>query len=344
MNEINLPYEKQDKPVVLVTGGAGYVGSHACKALAFAGYLPVAFDNLEHGYQELVRWGPLIKGDLRDEKSIARAIDQCRPQAVMHFAALTCVGESVERPDEYFENNVRGSANLLAAVAGMNVPNLIFSSSCAVYGAPTQVPIPESHGLSPISPYGANKLEVEQMIESAVAHEKFQAVSLRYFNAAGADPAGETGECHDPETHLIPLALMAAAGTISELKQFGEDYPTPDGTCIRDYIHVSDLAKAHVLALTYLQSGGISTAFNLANGNGFSVREIVDAAERVTGRKVPVRVVARRSGDPAILVGNASRAQEALGWTPLFTSIDQIIEHAWAYMHSQALKSPGQKA
>jgi UDP-arabinose 4-epimerase len=322
---------KESRPVVLVTGGAGYIGSHACKALSKAGYLPVTYDNLERGHAELVKWGPLEKGDLNETSQLFEVVEQYQPVGVMHFAALAYVGESVEKPGLYYRNNVEGSASLLKAMEGMENPLIIFSSTCATYGEPEQVPIPESHTQRPVNPYGETKLKVEQLLSARAAASKLRYINLRYFNAAGADPDGETGELHDPETHLIPLALQAAEGHLEKLQIFGDDYPTPDGTCIRDYIHVTDLVDAHVLALEHLIEGGKSDSFNLANGNGFSVKEVIEAVEKVTGNLVPTETVARRPGDPPKLIGDASRVRDQLNWKPLFHNLEDMVKSAWTF-------------
>lgn len=324
---------------VLVTGGAGYVGSHACKALAASGFLPVTFDNLEHGQREAVRWGPLVEGDLADRKALDHAFALHRPTAVLHFAAYAYVGESVEKPHRYYRNNVVGTLTLLEAMAAAGVDKLVFSSTCATYGRPEAVPISEELPQRPVNPYGASKLMVERMITDSGPAYGLRAVMLRYFNATGADPSGEIGENHDPETHLIPLVLDAALGRIPHLSINGDDYDTPDGTCVRDYIHVSDLADAHVLALRYLVDGGRTVALNLGNGAGFSIRQVIEAAERVTGRSVPVRTGPRRPGDPAILVGDATRARKLLGWKPKRGELDTQIADAWRWRIKQDLQS-----
>jgi UDP-arabinose 4-epimerase len=323
--------ETDRKPVVLVTGGAGYIGSHACKALAHAGWLPVTFDNLERGHRELVKWGPLEIGDLNDHDRIHSVIGQYKPVAVMHFAALAYVGESVEKPVLYHHNNVKGSASLLQAMRQMSQPRIIFSSTCATYGDPVEMPMTEQHPQKPVNPYGQTKLDVERLIAQEAEHCGLQFINLRYFNAAGADPEGETGELHDPETHLIPLALQAATGKIPKLQVFGDDYPTPDGTCVRDYIHVTDLVEAHVLALKYLLAGGASDSYNLANGNGYSVMQVIRVAEQVTGRKIPFEITGRRAGDPPRLIGDARRALTGLGWRPQRGDLHEIIQTAWNY-------------
>ena len=331
MNNDQKSSRSENRPVVLVTGGAGYIGSHACKQLSQAGYLPVTFDNLHRGHRELVKWGPLEEGDLQDQGRISAVIDKYRPVAVMHFAALAYVGESVTDPARYYRNNVGGSANLLAAMQALDNPVIIFSSTCATYGEPDSVPIREDHPQNPVNPYGRSKLMVEQMISDMADAHGFKFTNLRYFNAAGADPDGETGELHDPETHLVPLALQAAKGELEKLAVFGDDYPTEDGTCIRDYIHVTDLADVHLLALQHLLNGGGSTSYNLANGNGFSVKEVIDTVERVTGLQVPREIAGRRPGDPPALVGDASKVRDELGWRLRFASLEKIIETAWDF-------------
>lgn len=315
---------------VLVTGGAGYIGSHACKALAKAGHLPITYDNLVHGHREAVRWGPLVEGDIADRERLDAAIAEFRPDAVMHFAAYAYVGESVTDPGKYYRNNVAGSLTLLEAMRDHRIDRLVFSSTCATYGVPQYTPIDEAHPQAPINPYGASKLAVERMIADFSAAHGLRAISLRYFNAAGADPEGEIGECHDPETHLIPLALAAALGRIPELAVFGDDYETEDGTCVRDYVHVSDLADAHVLALGALADAAPGArACNLGNGNGYSVSQVISAVERLTGHSVPVRIGPRRAGDPARLVSASSCAANDLGWRPQLGEMDQIIASAW---------------
>ncbi len=315
--------------VVLVPGGAGYVGSHFCKALRAAGGSPVVFDSLARGHADAVRWGPLAKGDLRDHERIAEVIRQHRPAAVVHFAALAYVGESVVEPRSYYDNNVAGTLNLLAAMLDVGVKQLVFSSTCATYGIPVEVPIHESLPQAPINPYGRSKLMVEQILSDYANAYGLCATALRYFNVAGADPEGELGERHDPETHLIPLALRAAFGRIPYLDVLGNDYPTPDGTCIRDYVHVSDLAVGHLAALARLRDGASGfEAFNLGSDQGFSVLEVVHSVERVTGRKVPVRWAQRRAGDPPVLVSSTARARRELGWAPALTQLDAIVQTA----------------
>jgi UDP-arabinose 4-epimerase len=320
---------------VLVTGGAGYVGAHGCKALAAAGYKPVVYDNLVHGHEEAVQWGPFERGELSDQARLREVFERHRPQAVMHFAAYTAVGESVRDPGKYYRNNVAGSLTLIEAAAAHGVGNFVFSSTAATYGLPANVPITEDEPNNPINPYGRSKLMIEEMLFDFEQAHGLKSAIMRYFNAAGASPDGEIGESHDPETHLIPLALDAVAGKGPELTVFGTDYPTPDGTCIRDYIHVGDLADAHVRALDRLAGGAATRVYNLGTGSGVSVREILDAVERVTGKAVPHRLGERRAGDPPLLVSDPSRARSELGWEARMSDIDTIIATAWAW-HQRA--------
>jgi UDP-glucose-4-epimerase GalE len=316
---------------ILVTGGAGYVGSHACKALAAAGHTPVTYDNLSRGHREFARWGPLEIGDIADAAKLDSAFARHRIDAVMHFAALAYVGESVEQPALYYRNNVGGTLELLEAMRRAGVKLLVFSSTCSTYGVPERMPITEDLPQQPINPYGMSKLVVERVLRDYEPAYGLRSVALRYFNAAGCDPDGEVGEDHDPETHLIPRVLMAADGMLPQVDVFGTDYPTPDGTCLRDYIHVADLADGHVRALAYLQRGGASTAINLGTGRAFSVREVIAAAERVTGRRIPVHEGPRRAGDPPVLVADATRARLVLGFAPGFTEIEPIVATAWRW-------------
>jgi UDP-arabinose 4-epimerase len=320
---------------ILVTGGAGYIGSHACKALSKAGYRPIAYDNLSFGHEWAAKWGPLERGDILDRSRLDEVLEQYSPIAVMHFAAFTYVGESVVDPGKYYRNNVAGSLTLLEAMRDRNIDTIIFSSTCATYGIPESVPLREDAPQRPINPYGASKLMVERMIQDfAVAHElKF--AMLRYFNASGADPDNQIGEDHNPETHLIPLALDAAAGRRPSLTVFGSDYDTPDGTCVRDYIHVTDLAAAHICALGALKGGRASAAYNLGNGLGASVNEVIQTAERITGLPIPVVRGGRRPGDPAKLITDSSKAHAELGWVPAITDLGQIIATAWAWHQRQ---------
>lgn len=314
---------------VLVTGGAGYVGSHACKALVSAGYEPVCYDNLVTGHREAVRWGPFEYGDVLDRARLGDVIRRHRPASVMHFAGFAYVGESVEDPDRYYRNNVMGTLTLLEAMRGHGVRRIIFSSSCAVYGQPESVPIGEQVPARPVNPYGTSKLFVETMLRDFEAAYGLEWIALRYFNAAGDDPDGEIGEDHEPETRLVPAALAAASGRSGPLTVYGTDYDTPDGTCIRDYVHVSDLAAAHLLGLKALDDGLPSQVLNLGTGRGRSVREILRAVELVTGRRPPVVFGPRRKGDPAILVADASRARGLLRWEPRLTAIEDIVATAW---------------
>jgi UDP-glucose-4-epimerase GalE len=316
---------------VLVTGGAGYVGSHAAKALAKAGIEPVTYDDLSEGHREAVRFGPLIEGSLSDRAALVQALREPEIDAVLHFAAKAYVGESMSMPAKYFENNVVGSLHLLEAMREAGVSKLVFSSSCASYGLPERVPITEDHPQRPVNPYGESKLFVERALGWYDHAYDFRSVSLRYFNAAGADPEGECGEHHDPETHLIPIAIQVARGERAKLEVLGTDYETPDGTCVRDYIHVSDLADAHVAALEYLARGGATTALNLGTGHGHSVREVIRAVEAVSGRTLAVNDAPRRAGDPATLVADASRAKEVLGFVPRHAELRAIVESAWRW-------------
>ncbi len=316
---------------VLVTGGAGYIGSHTCKALKQAGYLPITYDNLVYGHDWAVKWGPFERGDILDRGRLDEVLRQYKPEAVVHFAAFAYVGESVTDPGKYYRNNVMGSLTLIEAARDHAIGRFVFSSTCAIYGIPDSVPIREDARQQPINPYGATKQTVERILADFGTAHDLRSVALRYFNAAGADLGVETGESHDPETHLIPLVLDAAAGARPDITIFGTDYPTPDGTCIRDYIHVADLADAHVKALQALEAGSPSCAYNLGNERGFSVREVIDAAERVTGLRVPAKVGDRRPGDPASLVADASKARRELGWKPRLNDLDQIVRSAWAW-------------
>jgi len=316
---------------VLVTGGAGYIGAQACKALARAGFLPVAFDNLSTGWSGAVKWGPLARGDLMDRAGIDAALAAHRPVAVLHFAALSLVGESMADPGRYWRVNVGGALNLLEACVAAGVRHLVFSSTCATYGDQDGVILTEQTAQRPINAYGASKLAIEQMLRDFGAAHGMSHVIFRYFNVAGADPEGEIGEQHLPETHLIPLLLDAVAGRRPALTVFGTDYPTPDGTCIRDYVHVADLAAAHVLGLRWLLAGKGDRVFCLGTGRGFSVREVIEASRAVTNREVPVMMGARRAGDAAALVSSSTRAMADLGWAPQHSSLRQIIGDAWAW-------------
>jgi UDP-glucose-4-epimerase GalE len=311
---------------VLVTGGAGYVGSHACKALAASGYVPVVYDNLSTGHADLVQWGALEVGDILDSERLDSVFEQHMPLAVLHFAALSIVGESVAKPDLYHRNNVEGSRCLIQVMARHNVGPIVFSSTAAVYGVPAAVPITEAMPKQPINPYGVTKAA----IEDELAGSGLSWTALRYFNASGADAQGQAGEHHTPETHLIPLVLDVALGRRVNISIFGDDYETPDGTCLRDYIHVTDLADAHVRALARLLDGGVSGPFNLGTGVGTSVREIIAVTRTVTGHAIPTVTAERRAGDPPVLVCSNAAASKALGWRPT-RGIETQISDAWRW-------------
>ena len=325
---------------ILVAGGAGYIGSHTAKALALAGHTPVIYDNFERGHRQAARWGVTVEGDLADRRRLAETFRAYPIGGVIHFAAFIAVGESMREPEMYFQNNVASTINLLGAMREADVKHIVFSSTAAVYGTPESCPIPEDHPLRPDSVYGDSKLMVERILHwFGVAHG-LRSAKLRYFNAAGADPGGEAGEDHEPETHLIPLALAAAAGQIPHLSLFGTDYPTVDGTAVRDYVHVTDLAAAHLLALDYLRGTGESITANLGTGQGFTVRQVIHAVERVTGRAVPVVEAPRRAGDSVELVADPTRARQLLGWTPTHSSLDEIVETAWNWHERQRPGAP----
>jgi UDP-glucose-4-epimerase GalE len=324
---------------VLVTGGAGYIGAHACKVLAKAGYTPVTYDNLVYGHPQAVKWGPLEEGNIADRERLETVMSRYQPKAVMHFAAYAYVGESVEKPSKYYRNNVAGTLTLLESMRNCGIDKIIFSSTCATYGMPERIPIAEDHPQNPINPYGRSKLMIEWILKDFAAAYDMRYVSLRYFNAAGADPDAEIGEDHDPETHLIPLILDAAAGKRAQIEIFGTDYDTPDGTCIRDYIHVTDLADAHLLALEFLLEDGHSHIFNLGNGNGFSVREVIAAAAKITGCDIPCLESHRRPGDAPVLIGSSDKIRKILGWRPGFNDIDSIIETAWKWQKKSTFQS-----
>ena len=316
---------------VLVCGGAGYIGSHMAKWLAAHGAEPVVLDNLSTGHREAVRFGPLVEADLLDPASLDAAFAAGPFEAVMHFCARSLVGESVQQPLAYYQNNVAGTLNLLQAMRRHGVDRIVFSSTAAVFGEPVAATIDEDHPKTPINPYGASKLMVERVLADAAQAYGLRSVTLRYFNAAGASADGDIGEAHTPETHLIPNVLRAALGDGSRLKVFGDDWPTPDGTCVRDYIHVDDLAQAHWLALDHMAAHGGAHAFNLGNGRGFSVREVIAAAEAASGRTVAFDIAPRRAGDPAVLVAASDRAREVLGWSPRHADLAEIIDSAWRW-------------
>jgi UDP-glucose-4-epimerase GalE len=317
-----------DIPAVLVAGGAGYIGSQTCKALKSAGFLPVTLDNLSTGYRDAVKWGPFVEGDLRDGALVTKTVEDYDIRAAIHFAAYSLVGESTRDPGKYYDNNVGAANAFAAALIGAGVDAFVFSSTAATYGIPTVSPIPESHPTVPINPYGASKLAFEGTLRWLGEAHLFRWIALRYFNAAGADLNGEVGESHDPETHLIPLLCKAAYGKGPGLTVYGQDYETPDGTPIRDYIHVVDLAEAHVLAVRRLLAGAESGIFNVGTGEGATVMQVIEAAERVLERKVPYVVGPRRAGDPPSLVADSSRLKAAFGWTPRHSDLDTIIRTA----------------
>lgn len=319
---------------ILVVGGAGYIGSHTCLDLANKGFTPVVYDNLTNGHAEFVKWGPLEKGDIRDRERLSAVIAAYKPAAIVHFAALIEVGESVRDPAAFFDNNVAGTLSLLRAAQDAGVDKLVFSSTCATYGEPEAVPMSEGHPQQPINPYGRSKLIVEQMLADLDRYRGLRSVALRYFNAAGADPEGRIGEWHEPETHAIPLAIEAALGRRAGFKVFGSDYATRDGTCIRDFIHVMDLADAHSRAVEYLLDGGASVALNLGTGDGTTVKELLETIERISGRRFAIGYEQRREGDSPALVADNAKARAVLGWTPRH-DLASIIETAWNW-HSRS--------
>jgi UDP-glucose-4-epimerase GalE len=315
----------------LITGGAGYIGSHAVLAASQWGFIPVTFDNLSEGHRWAVKDGRLIVGDLADGKRIKRVMKEVRPAAVMHFASHCYVGESVINPRKYYHDNVTNALNLFDAMLASRVRHFIFSSSCATYGNPLKVPMPEDHPQDPVNPYGDTKMMIEHILSSYDGAYGLKSVCLRYFNAAGADASASIGEVHDPETHLIPLVLDAAMGRRPSVTVFGDDYPTKDGTCIRDYIHVTDLADAHFKALKRMMRTGKSDAFNLGTGRGYTVLEVIRAAGKATGRKVPTRIGPRRAGDPPALVADSRKARRVLKWTPRHSGLENIMDTAWKW-------------
>lgn len=314
---------------ILVVGGAGYIGSHTCKALSQAGFTPVVLDNLSMGHEWAAIYGPLHIGDMGDAPFVQEVIRKHEIQSVIHFAASAYVGESMTNPGKYFKNNVTNMQTLLDVCIAEGVKHFIFSSSCATYGIPEEMPIRESLVQKPINPYGETKLIGETMLKWYANAHDFRYVALRYFNASGDDEAGEIGEVHEPETHLIPIILQAATGRREYIEVFGTDYPTPDGTAVRDYVHVSDLGDAHLKALEYLIAGGDSAKLNLGTGNGFSVQQVIDAARKVSGKEIQVKYGPRRAGDPPSLYADPIAAKTTLGWSPKYTDIDKIVETAW---------------
>jgi UDP-glucose 4-epimerase len=317
--------------MILIVGGAGYIGSHVNKELNKRGYETIVYDNLLYGHKEMVKWGEFVLGDIGDIKHMRLVFSKYKIDAVMHFSAFTSVGESVELPEKYYINNVVNTLNLLQVMLETGTKYFIFSSSAAVYGIPEETPIPEDHPLNPINPYGRTKLMVEKVLEDYNKAYNLNYMSLRYFNASGADPDTEIGEKHHPETHLIPLILDAAIGRREDIKIFGNDYPTPDGTCIRDYIHVTDLADAHILALEHLMKGNDSDVFNLGNGKGFSVKEVIEKVKEVTGKKFTITQSDRRTGDPPILTASAEKTKSIIGWKQKYSELDNIIDTAWKW-------------
>jgi len=317
--------------MILIVGGAGYIGSYVNKLLNKMGYKTIVFDNLSNGHIEFVKWGKFYKGDLGNIDDIEKVFMENKIDCVMHFSAYAYVGESVTNPQKYYKNNVSNTLNLLDLMIKYGVKKFIFSSTCSIYGIPIQIPIPEDHPQNPVNPYGKTKFMVEEILKDYDKAYGLKYVSFRYFNASGADPECEIGEWHDPETHLIPLSIYNALGITENITVFGTDYPTPDGTCIRDYIHVNDIAKAHILGFKYLMSENKSDFFNLGNGNGFSVKEILDIVSMISGKKLNIVYGKRREGDPPILVGSSKKAYEILGWKPEFDKISDIIETAYRW-------------
>lgn len=314
--------------MILITGGAGYIGSHVNKALNKAGYETVVLDNLIKGFEDFVKWGVFVEGDYGDEELLNRIFKEYDIEAVMHFGAYISVAESVECPKAYLENNYEKTLTLIKAMKDNGVKNLIFSSTAAVYGSPVEIPIKETHQLKPINPYGKSKLLVEEYLKS---QDGINYVIFRYFNASGDDPDCEIGELHEPETHLIPLILDAALGRRDSISVFGDDYDTEDGSCVRDYIHVNDIANAHIEGLRYLENGGENNVFNIGNGRGFSVKEVISVVKKVTGKDFPVNIEGRRPGDPGTLVADSNKIHEVLGWTPEYDTLESIIETAWMW-------------
>jgi len=329
---------------ILITGGAGYIGSHAVKEAVQHGFFPITYDNLSMGHKWAVKEGVLVEGELADRTKLVRTMAKYKPQAVMHFASHTYVGESVTNPQKYYQDNLTNAMSLFSAMLQRKVGYFILSSTCAIYGNPIQVPIPEDHPKDPVNPYGDSKLMIEKILGWYDKAYGLRSTFLRYFNAAGADVSGTIGEVHDPETHLIPLVLDAAAGLRKEITVFGEDYPTADGTCVRDYIHVTDLAGAHFRALKRMMETAKSDQFNLGTGHGFSVKEVIRETEKVTGQKVPIRMGTRREGDPPALVAQSQKAQSILKWQPRHSSLENILKTAWVWnQHWHSAQKQGKK-
>lgn len=324
------------KPTILVIGGAGYIGSHMVLDLLRADYPVVVLDNLSRGHRELVPGGEFVAGDMGSAQDLRRVFNRYPIKAVMHFAAHSLVGESVEQPLVYYQNNVANSITLLEEMIAANIRHFIFSSTAAVYGEPVQTPIAEDHPCNPTNPYGATKLAVERLLVDVGQATDLTWSILRYFNAAGADQSGDVGERHQPETHLIPLVLQVATGERASISIFGDDYPTPDGTCLRDYVHVSDLTQAHLLALEHLLAGGGNSIYNLGNSTGYSVKQIIETARQITGHPIPARIEARRAGDPAVLIADSDNIRRQLGWQPAYEDVSEIVRTAWAWHRKEA--------
>ena len=316
---------------ILITGGAGYIGSHVCKMLSEEGYTPVTYDNLSNGNRDAVQWGPFEEGDILDQDKLHHILNKYKPSAVMHFAAFAYVGESIIKPEKYYRNNVIGTLNIAECMLEESINNLIFSSSCATFGVPVSMPINETNIQSPINPYGKSKVASEYIIKDFCSAHGLYSVILRYFNAAGADKDLEIGESHSPETHLIPLLFDACTRATNNFDLYGDDYDTFDGTCIRDYIHVTDLANAHILAYKKLKQDGMTSSYNLGNGKGFSVKQVIHMVEKVTGLNVPFNIAPRRVGDPPILIADSSKASKELLWSPVDSSLENIVESAWLW-------------
>ncbi len=324
------------EPAILVIGGAGYIGSHMVMDLLRAGYPTVILDNLSRGHRELLPGGDFVNGDMGKPEDLRKIFAEHPIKAVMHFAAHSLVGESVEQPLAYYRNNVANTITLLEEMERANIRHFIFSSTAAVYGEPVRTPITEDHPCAPTNPYGATKLAVERLLADVSHASGMTSSILRYFNAAGADRSGKIGERHQPETHLIPLVLQVATGERESIMIFGDDYPTPDGTCLRDYVHVSDLTRAHLLALEHLLAGGANTTYNLGNSTGYSVRQIIDTAREITGHAIPAETVARRAGDPAVLIADSGKIRQELGWQPAYEDVGDIIRSAWDWHQQEA--------
>jgi UDP-glucose-4-epimerase GalE len=316
---------------ILVTGGAGYIGSHVCKQLKNNGYTPVAYDNLSNGHERLVKWGPFEKGDICDKARLSEVFEKYNPIAVIHFAAFIEVGESVKYPEKFYKNNIGGTETLLKVMTDFGVDKIVFSSSCAVHGEPEKMPIAEDDPIAPINPYGETKAKSEQLLDEFGVSHGLKSVALRYFNVCGSDIEGETGEMHSPESHIIPLAIFTALGIRDSFSVFGMDYDTKDGSCIRDYINVNDLANAHIVALKHLSDGGNSDKINVGTGKGVSVLEIIKAVETVSGKKIPVKYAERRAGDSPMLYSDTSKCQKVLGFSPRFDDVNESIKQAWQW-------------